>query len=103
MGFRGSVYYHHGRKHGSIQADTVLERELRVLRLDLKAAEREPVHYTGSGLSVRDLKGHPHSDSLPPKRPHLLIVPLPMDQAYKHVNLWKLYLFKPPQWVRGYS
>ena len=30
--FRGSVHYHHGRKHGSVQADTVLE-ELRVLHL----------------------------------------------------------------------
>jgi hypothetical protein len=29
--FRGSVQYHHCRKHGSIQADTVLERYPRVL------------------------------------------------------------------------
>ena len=35
--FRGSVHYHHGREHGSIQADIVLE-ELRVLHLDAKAA-----------------------------------------------------------------
>jgi hypothetical protein len=26
--FRGSVYYHHGGKHGSMQADMVLEKEL---------------------------------------------------------------------------
>jgi hypothetical protein len=32
--FRGSVHYHHGRKHGSMQADMVLEKELRVLHLD---------------------------------------------------------------------
>ena len=36
--FRGLVHYHHGRKHGSMQADMVLEKELRVLHLDLKAA-----------------------------------------------------------------
>ena len=34
--FRGSVHYH-GRKHGSLQADVVLE-ELRVLHLSPKAA-----------------------------------------------------------------
>jgi hypothetical protein len=32
--------YHHGGKHGSIQADMVLEKELRVLHLDAKAARR---------------------------------------------------------------
>ena len=36
--FRGSVYYHHGRKHGNVQADMVLEKELWVLHLDLQAA-----------------------------------------------------------------
>jgi hypothetical protein len=39
--FRGSVYYHHGGKCGSMQADIVLE-ELRVLYLDLKAARSRP-------------------------------------------------------------
>jgi len=33
--FRGSVHYHHGREHGTMQADMVLE-ELRVLHLDLQ-------------------------------------------------------------------
>jgi hypothetical protein len=37
--FRGSVHYHHGRKHGSVQADMALE-ELRVLHLDPKVARR---------------------------------------------------------------
>jgi hypothetical protein len=32
--FKGSVLYHHGGKHGSMQADMVLEKELRVLHLD---------------------------------------------------------------------
>jgi hypothetical protein len=37
--FRGSVHYYHGWKHGSVQAGMVLEKELRVLYLDLKALE----------------------------------------------------------------
>jgi hypothetical protein len=37
--FRGSVHYHHGGKHGSRQADTVLE-ESRVLYLDPKAVRK---------------------------------------------------------------
>jgi hypothetical protein len=28
--FRGIVHYHHGGKHGSMKADTVLKKELRV-------------------------------------------------------------------------
>jgi hypothetical protein len=39
--FRGSVQYHHGRKHGRLQADMVLETELRVLHLDPKTARRD--------------------------------------------------------------
>jgi hypothetical protein len=38
--FRGLVHYHHGRVHGSIQADMVLEQKLRALHLDLTAARR---------------------------------------------------------------
>ena len=37
--FRGLVLYHHGRKHGSVQAGTVLEKKLRVLHLHQQAAE----------------------------------------------------------------
>jgi hypothetical protein len=33
--FRGLVHYPHGGKHGSIQADMVMEKELRGLHLDL--------------------------------------------------------------------
>ena len=39
--FRGLVHYHYDRKHGSIQADMVLEKELRFLHLDPTAASRE--------------------------------------------------------------
>jgi hypothetical protein len=38
--FSGSVHYHHGRKHGSIQAGIVLEKELRVRHLDSKAPRK---------------------------------------------------------------
>jgi hypothetical protein len=38
--FRGSVHYHHGRKHVSVHADMVLEGQ-RHLHLDPKAASRE--------------------------------------------------------------
>ena len=41
--FRGLVHYHHGGKHGSLQADMVLEKELRVLHLDQQAAEGDCV------------------------------------------------------------
>ena len=36
----GSVHYHHGRKHGSMQADMVLKKEKRALHFHLKAASR---------------------------------------------------------------
>jgi hypothetical protein len=42
--FRGSVHYHHGRKHGSMQADMARE-EPRVLCLDLK----ENMGYSSAG------------------------------------------------------
>ena len=40
------MLYHHGRKHGSVQADLVLEKELRVLHLHQQAAGRD----TGLGF-----------------------------------------------------
>ena len=39
--FTGLVHYQHGREHGSRQADMVLEKELRVLHLGPRAAEKE--------------------------------------------------------------
>jgi hypothetical protein len=44
--FRGSVHYHHGRKHGSVQAGMALE-ELRVLYLDPKAARKRVSYALG--------------------------------------------------------
>jgi hypothetical protein len=39
--FRGLAHYHHGRKYDKIQAYMILEKELRVLYLDLKAGRQE--------------------------------------------------------------
>jgi hypothetical protein len=39
--YRDSKHYHHGRKHGSIQADMVLEKELSILHVDLTVARRD--------------------------------------------------------------
>jgi hypothetical protein len=38
--FRGLVHDHHGKKHGSILADMVVEEELRVLHLDLRVVRQ---------------------------------------------------------------
>jgi hypothetical protein len=38
---KGLVHYQHGRKHGAVQADMVLEMGLRVLHLVPRAAGRE--------------------------------------------------------------
>jgi hypothetical protein len=38
--FRDSVPYHQGGKHDSVQADMILDKELKVLHLDLTAAKK---------------------------------------------------------------
>ena len=45
--FRDSVYYHYDRKHGSVQEQTVLEKELRVLHLDPKTDWTHCIFPTG--------------------------------------------------------
>ena len=47
---RALVHYHHGRKHGGVQADMVLEKKLRVLHPGQQAAGRE--YDTGPGFSL---------------------------------------------------
>jgi hypothetical protein len=37
--FISLAHCHHGRKHGSMQTDMALEKEVKVLHLDLKAAK----------------------------------------------------------------
>jgi hypothetical protein len=75
-------------KHGSMQADLVLE-EPRVLHLDQKTGRKRDCHrrdsfHTGWSLSIGMSKTHLHSDTLPSTRPHFLIVPLPVGQAYSN-------------------
>jgi len=51
--FRGLVHYYHGREHDSMPIEMVLEKELRVLYLDLKAARRRlDVFHSGHTLSI---------------------------------------------------
>ena len=96
--------YHHGRKHGSVQPDIVLEMELRVLHLDLKTAR---LSSTGSQEMTeiarwaelkpgRPPKAHPHSTTSPPTRPYLLVMPFLVGKAFKPVSLWGPNLFKAP-------
>jgi hypothetical protein len=42
--FRGVAHYHHGRKHGSTQANMGLEKELGVVYYDPQAAGREFIY-----------------------------------------------------------
>jgi hypothetical protein len=46
--FRGSVHFHHGRN----QANMVLEQELRILHLDLKAPRRRLALLHGAELEL---------------------------------------------------
>jgi hypothetical protein len=79
--FRYSGHYHHGRKHGSLQADVELEKLLRGLYLDLKAARKRLYRQgirrrlrfqNGWSLSMWHLEGCLHSDALPSTKAHLL-------------------------------
>jgi hypothetical protein len=92
--FRDSAHYHYGRKHGSIQAGMVLEK-LRVLHFVPKAAKEKTDSHEFEGSLI----AHQHSGTLPPTRPHLLIVLLPMGQVYSshHSFLWVLQACAPCQ------
>jgi hypothetical protein len=52
----------------------VLEKEPRVLHLDLTTARRRPSLNTGQSMSTGRLKAHPHSDARPLTRAQFLIV-----------------------------
>ena len=41
--FRGLVCYHHGWKHGSMQADIVLEKEIEELFIQTNRQQKETV------------------------------------------------------------
>ena len=71
--------------HGSMQADMVLEKELRVLRFDPQEAGSDPCHW--AQLEHRRPQNLPptvtyflkHKAIPTPTKSHLLIVPLPMS------------------------
>jgi hypothetical protein len=102
--FRGSVHYHHGGKHGSIQAEVVLEGP-RVLHLDPKIIrKRLPLCRNQQECLFCpgwSFKAHPHRDVLPPTRPHLL------QQGYNHskaispnsATSHRPSIFKPPHYI----
>ena len=72
-----------------MQADLVLEKELRVLHPDPQAAGRdsEPLW---ARLELLGPLSPPSSDTLPLTRPHLLIVPLPLSLRELTHHLWYL-------------
>jgi hypothetical protein len=77
--FGGSVHYHRGRRHGSLQAGMVISRELRVFHLDLKPTAGDYCASLWSELShMYHIKGQPPQGEtsfnkvMPtPIRPHL--------------------------------
>lgn len=59
--------------------------------------QKDNVCHTGYRLSIYVLQTNLHSDTPPiPTRPHVLIVPYPKGQAFKHMNLWGPFLYKAP-------
>jgi hypothetical protein len=76
----------------------VLEKGLRVLHFDPTSAMKDCL------FCIRwSFKVHPHSDSLLPTQPHLLVVPLLMSQAYSNHHIFgqkvrrKVEVFKNPK------
>ena len=91
--FRGSVHYHHDRKHGSMQADMILE-ELGVLYPDLKATKKRQPSRQG-GLKAHSHSGTSYKATLTPTRPNLLACSFyypalgslgSMDERHKHIS-----------------
>jgi hypothetical protein len=83
--FRGSVHYHHGRKHGSVQVGMLWE-ELRVLHLVPKANRRRLTSRKLGGRSQNQpQQWHTSFNKATPTltRPHLLIVPLLGPSIFK--------------------
>ena len=74
----------------------MLEKELRVLYLDLKSTG-DWICFTLGVACVYDFKICLHSDTLPPTRPHLLIMPLPVGQAFTHESVGAIPI-KVPHW-----
>ena len=100
--FRGSVHYHYGRKHGSLQADRAEETEKSTSWLEGGQEETVFCRQTGRGsLFPTEWISSTVSQSPPPQwwtssnksttiptRLHLVIVPLLMRQVYSHHHNW---------------
>ena len=63
-----------------MQADMVLEEYLRVLHL--ADNKKSTDSHTKGNLSIRDLKARLHNDPLPPTRPRLPVVPIPLGTTF---------------------
>ena len=92
-------------KHGSIQTDMVLGKELRVLHLDPQAARRLGEFHIRHCLTVKDSKPSSNKATVPQLRPYLLIVPLPkatLPPARSHFLIVPLPIVKHSHtWVYG--
>lgn len=87
--------WQHPGQHGAIAAESSTSWS-RVSKMRLCAT-----------LGVGELKACSNIDTFFPARshllkkwPYLLVVPLLMDQAFKHVSLWEPLLVKPPHSIR---
>jgi hypothetical protein len=88
--FRGSVNNHDGSKHGRVQADRRLEKELRVLNQNQQAARSELVE-------LLELQSPPHSDTLPPTKPY------PLQQGHTHSSKATPTPTKPHLFQQGHT
>jgi hypothetical protein len=78
--FRGFVHFYHGRKHGYIQTDIVLERQLRVPYPDQQAAGRES--NTEPGLCILNFKANPQRHTSSNKATPTPRMPHPLQQGH---------------------
>ena len=95
--FRGLVHCYHGEKHGNMQADMVLKKELRVVQFDPQATGSELCTPRNVIWTMETLKPTPqwHTSSNKaapaPTNPHLLIVPLPLATIFcQTITLYSL-------------
>ena len=95
--FRDLVYYH----HGGMQADTVLEKELRVLHLDPQAAERRLCATPGTAWVYETSKSTPTVTYFLQQGNTYFNKAIPPNSAMPYgpsiqTSLWGPFLFTPP-------
>jgi hypothetical protein len=90
--FRGLVHYHHGGSMAASRLTWCWRRSWKFYIL-IHRQQKRTVSHTGRSLSTYPQspppQWHSSSNKATPTltRPHLLIVPLLMGQAFKHMNL----------------